>query len=607
MRGHHWLLALALGVGVLGLVRAAAAESAEAARIAKLIEQLGSGNFEEREKATAALEAVGLPALEPLRKAAAGDDAEVKRRAGELVRKLEKKAEVARVLAPKKVHLVYKDTPLAEAVADFAKKSGYPINLHDPENKLKDRTVSLDTGETTFWHALDLFCRAAGLSEATPQDLIQKSPPIRPLPPRPIGAPGILPVVPPPAGAPGIPARNPPPAREGKPGAALREEARPLPPAKPVPPAPPPAPVAPPAVRILPANVAVAAPMIRTIGFNQGEITLVDRKSEAVPTDDSSAIRVRLSQQPFVGKPADGREIRLWLEVTPEPRLRWQNSTAVRIDKAVDDQDQKLAQGETTPPGAVGVGVVGPGVMRPHIRFAVPPNLVSVQLKKGDKESKSLKELSGTITANLLTDVKDFIAVGKVLEAAGKMVKGTEGGSIQVTEVTKGDNDQVTITFELEQPSGVVAESNPRIVVPRPQPVQPPTPPVAAPGGAAPANPAAPAPPPPAGAGPAVQVKVGVGVAGPGIAVAPGGRVAFPLFTGPFNGIALLDDRDNILPVQLQQQRFRVAAGGGPTTMGFQIVYKPEKGQPAPAKLVFKGRKSVTIDVPFTLKDVPLP
>jgi hypothetical protein len=592
MRGHHWLLALALGVGVLGLVRAAAAESAEAARIAKLIEQLGSGNFEEREKATAALEAVGLPALEPLRKAAAGDDAEVKRRAGELVRKLEKKAEVARVLAPKKVHLVYKDTPLAEAVADFAKKSGYPINLHDPENKLKDRTVSLDTGETTFWHALDLFCRAAGLSEATPQDLIRKSPPIRPLPPRPIGAPGILPVVPPPAGG-DRPIRN-------APAAALREETPPAPPApKP----------APPPVRILPAAPVAAAPMIRVVGstlLQQGEITLVDRKSEAVPTDDSSAIRVRLSHPPFAGKQADGREIRLWLEVTPEPRLRWQNSTAVRIDKAVDDRDQKLAQGDsTTPPGAVGVG--GPGVVRPHIRFAVPPNLVSVQLGKGDKESKSLKELSGTITANLLTDAKDFIAVEKVLEAAGKTVKGIEGGSIQVTEVTTGDNDQVTIAFELEQPSGVMAESNPRIVVPRPQPVQPPTPPVPAPRGAAPPKPAAPAPPPPAGAGPAVQVKVGVGVAGPGIAVAPGGRVAFPLFTGPFNGIALLDDKDNILPVQFQQQRFRVAAGGGPAMMGFQIVYKPEKGQPVPAKLVFKGRKSVTIDVPFTLKDVPLP
>jgi hypothetical protein len=188
-----------------------------------------------RQKATAALEAIGLPALEALRKAAVGDDAEVKRRAGDLVGKLEKKAEAARVLAPKKVHLVCKDTPLSEAVADFARKSGYAIKLHDPENKLKDRTVTLDTGETRFWHALDLFCQKAGLSEARPQDLMR---PVRPVPPPPIGAPGVLPVNPAAGGAQPVQKVPPPPAREDKPGAALREQTPPAPPAnKPQPPA----------------------------------------------------------------------------------------------------------------------------------------------------------------------------------------------------------------------------------------------------------------------------------------------------------------------------------------------------------------------------------
>ena len=31
------------------------------------------------------------------------------------------------------------------------------IQLHDPDKKLKDRTVTLDTGEVTFWEAFDQF------------------------------------------------------------------------------------------------------------------------------------------------------------------------------------------------------------------------------------------------------------------------------------------------------------------------------------------------------------------------------------------------------------------------------------------------------------------
>ena len=47
---------------------------------------------------------------------------------------------------------------MKEAVEDFARKSGYAITLHDPDNKLKDRTVTLDTGDATFWQAFDQFC-----------------------------------------------------------------------------------------------------------------------------------------------------------------------------------------------------------------------------------------------------------------------------------------------------------------------------------------------------------------------------------------------------------------------------------------------------------------
>ncbi|HWY85086.1 MAG TPA: hypothetical protein VNX28_00085, partial [Gemmataceae bacterium] len=138
----------------------------EPAPIAQLITQLGSDSFADREKATKELEKIGTPALDALRKATQGDDPERKRRAAQLVSKIEARVLEAAMLAARRVHLVYKDTPLAEAVADFKKQCGYDLTLSDPEGKVKERTITLDTGAVTFWQAFDQFCRKAGLVEA---------------------------------------------------------------------------------------------------------------------------------------------------------------------------------------------------------------------------------------------------------------------------------------------------------------------------------------------------------------------------------------------------------------------------------------------------------
>ena len=71
---------------------AAVAGEATNPEINRLIEQLGSKTFKEREVASAALEKIGKPALEPLREAATSSpDMEVQRRAKDLVARLETK------------------------------------------------------------------------------------------------------------------------------------------------------------------------------------------------------------------------------------------------------------------------------------------------------------------------------------------------------------------------------------------------------------------------------------------------------------------------------------------------------------------------------------
>ena len=89
-----WCLVVALAAGLgLGLVAAVpmpAAEEASAEQIKKLIDQLGSDNFGAREQASKQLDEIGVPALEALRQAAQSRDAETRRRAEELVQKIER-------------------------------------------------------------------------------------------------------------------------------------------------------------------------------------------------------------------------------------------------------------------------------------------------------------------------------------------------------------------------------------------------------------------------------------------------------------------------------------------------------------------------------------
>jgi WD40 repeat protein len=75
----------------VALAHSAAPPDRGAADVSRLIEQLGSDDFAQREEAHRRLAEVGEAALEPLRKALQSDDAEVRRRAGELVREIERR------------------------------------------------------------------------------------------------------------------------------------------------------------------------------------------------------------------------------------------------------------------------------------------------------------------------------------------------------------------------------------------------------------------------------------------------------------------------------------------------------------------------------------
>ncbi|MCI0463458.1 MAG: hypothetical protein L0Z62_41500 [Gemmataceae bacterium] len=182
MRNRWVLFALLLGLGLgLSALSHQNVNAGDSERITKLVSQLGSSKFTERDKAKRELEALGEAALPALRKAVQSGDLETSRRAGELVKRLEQKITLDNLLAPKKLRLNVKDVPVPEAVAQLAKLSGYRIELMGDRAAMANRKVTLDTGETTFWQALDQLCDKAGLVETAinPYGNPRPQPPIR--------------------------------------------------------------------------------------------------------------------------------------------------------------------------------------------------------------------------------------------------------------------------------------------------------------------------------------------------------------------------------------------------------------------------------------------
>lgn len=145
--------------------------------VPELITRLGSGDFREREAASAALKGAGPGAIPALRAAAKSDDPEVRERAAAVLFRLQRTANSVALLAPKKVAVAYHDVPLGTAVDDLSRRTGVKLAL-DP-GRIADplRRVTCATDELPVWEAIERFCAAAGLEEVHRLDLTVVKPP----------------------------------------------------------------------------------------------------------------------------------------------------------------------------------------------------------------------------------------------------------------------------------------------------------------------------------------------------------------------------------------------------------------------------------------------
>ena len=69
-------------------------------------------------------------------------------------------------------------------------------------------------------------------------------------------------------------------------------------------------------------------------------------------------------------------------------------------------------------------------------------------------------------------------------------------------------------------------------------------------------------------------------------------------------GLGLVDEKGE--PIKQISLGLRRQVVNGVLSTQYVLTYQAEKGQEA-AKLIFSGRKVLNVEIPFALKDVPLP
>jgi hypothetical protein len=263
---------------------------------------------------------------------------------------------------------------------------------------------------------------------------------------------------------------------------------------------------------------------------------------------------------PQTGPP--GREVELTLAADVEPRFNWSRLVCIRVELALDDRGQKLSQpnlyiGDQPNPSVYGeeLLIIWDGMMDlPR----VPSRVGSVRLKLGEQPARTLKELRGKLSAELEAPAAALVTVPDILKSSGKTFKGPDGSAVKVMEVLREASGQYKLQVEVALP---------------------PT-----------ANPF------PGFGGNVVWLNPG--------GVAPNATVSLSAAEVQQKGLALLDAEGQPL-LLASGHHLQPAQPGAPLV--YTLYYQPRKGQGEAARFVLTGRRHVLIDVPFVLRDVPLP
>ena len=502
LRRGHRVVAMGLAIGFSLLIDGVALSGGGAEKVQKLILQLGSDQFSERLEAMRQLDALGPEALVDLQNASRSQDPEIRRRSAELSEKIEKRILSAKLLEPKKIHLVYKDTPLAQAIDDFAKKTGYTIRYQRDQNHV-NRTVILDTGKVPFWDGWELFCRKA--------DVMDRSL------------------------SPGYSTRF----ALGELDRRKEQEIR----------------------MLLMEESMLGINGNYPVPFNS--MTLVDGSAPLLPACRSGAVRIQAlpPELSSVQAPVKEDEFRIVLDITPEPKLAWRKVIDVRIDQAIDNRNEPVA--------AVADSSLATSDYELELRTRIMINGKSadqeliasslrqypVRFKYGKDKPARLKVLKGTVAAQVNTAPEALVTIDSIFQSVGKTIQGKDGLMVTLNQVEADRGGSVRVQMEVQTPApfpggdGIMKVRGMRMV------------------------------------------RVG------------GAFVESSGLPSPGN-FAFLDSKGT--NISLNRISSNSTWKGNEVVQSYSLAFQQPKSGAGPVKFVYTGSRTVVIDVPFVLEDVPV-
>ena len=251
------------------------------------------------------------------------------------------------------------------------------------------------------------------------------------------------------------------------------------------------------------------------------------------------------------------------MEVRPEAHLEWTQLIALRIERAVDDRGHKVSHtGDFIESGFAGnpyldnMQFMQLNDMDMQQTGSTSLRQIPIALIVGSKAIRNLRELSGTVCGRVRTAPEPLVTVDNLPKTVGKATKGVDGSEVKITECKRGADGLCQLTVELKVTLETQMVDNMNGIFlggRRPQLDQ--------------AN----------------------------ILLNKDDPTSPPLKVFNAKGEAL-EFVTGTLHVQANNFASRI----------FTLVYKPGTSDSDPTKLEYVGRREVLVEVPFTLKDVPL-
>jgi hypothetical protein len=294
------------------------------------------------------------------------------------------------------------------------------------------------------------------------------------------------------------------------------------------------------------------------VGFD-GKLLLEAGDAPASSTCYAGSVRVRAKTPPasMPNNQVRKGEALVSLEVTPQPKMVWQGIVDLRVEKIVDDRGRPVSPLAAAPFDLDALGLLGTGLVW-DMNGQTPPmdvRSLPVRVKTGNRRMKSLKDLEGVVSARVMTPPQSLIAVDNVMQAGGRSLQGPNGESLTVMEAARTPTGEIKIKLRLEDTRNGWMAINRRgnVIVRRNNQIV---------------------------------------------------RITNESLLPADSGFFLYDSEGKA--VRQKGRGVELMAVGNGVTQEMTLIYEPDANQAKVERLVYSGRRTVIVDIPFALKDVPL-